>query len=438
MQTRLPGVAVVAIIASLLTGRSAVAAEPTIERLLVLDLASTGIAPEVARNLSEILASAIRDSIPRTTVLGQSEINSLLALEKQRDLLGCTEDVSCLAEMGGALGADHLVVGSAGRVGNAYVVSLKLMNTREAKTIRHVSKEISGNAELLIEAVRQWGANLVDPGRVAGFAYLTVLGEGEVLVDGVSRGKAPLDRLKVEAGSHAVVWQQENGDRHQTQVRTPAYADTETAMDVRDESDRARSQDLQAGGFSRSQRWWVSAHGGILLKVSAPCGGATTAGGTTCFDWSGHQAFGGRLSYLTKWGLSPFVGGEIRSVEFHGLTDSSGAGNASAPFYHYAGQLGVGYSTSGRLRIVPSLALEIIRARLVARDTSRESAQGLDDALDLGASDAAVHFGVQAAIDFYYALFPGLEIGARVATQAAPQTNQFVSATTNLVAQAGF
>src|SRR5262245_55246874 len=107
-------------------------ASGTPERLLVLDLTSTGISADTAKNLSEIFAASIREAAAGKTVLGQSEISSMLALERQRDLLGCASDVSCLAEIGGALGAGLLAVGSVGRVGSVFVINVKLLDTNAA------------------------------------------------------------------------------------------------------------------------------------------------------------------------------------------------------------------------------------------------------------------------------------------------------------------
>ena len=45
----------------------------------------------------------------------------------------CTSDTSCLVEIGGALGVDYLVSGSVGKLGDAFVIILKLMDVHEAK-----------------------------------------------------------------------------------------------------------------------------------------------------------------------------------------------------------------------------------------------------------------------------------------------------------------
>ncbi|MBI5509693.1 MAG: PEGA domain-containing protein [Deltaproteobacteria bacterium] len=176
---------------------------PVIEKVLVLELVSAGVDPSLAKNLSEVLAQAIRTALPQAAVLAQSDMKSMLELERQRDLLGCTEDVSCLAEIGGALGADHLIVGSVGSVGKLYVLSIKLLDAAHARTERQVSADVAAQ-EHLLEATRQWGTNLVSPAAPAGVGYLDVRGDGVVSVDGKAVGAAPVDRIRIAAGFHVV------------------------------------------------------------------------------------------------------------------------------------------------------------------------------------------------------------------------------------------
>src|SRR6185295_5852068 len=60
------------------------------------------------------------------SVTGKNDIAALLGLERQKQLLGCSdEQASCLAELAGALGVDGLLTGSLGKVGNGYVVEVK-------------------------------------------------------------------------------------------------------------------------------------------------------------------------------------------------------------------------------------------------------------------------------------------------------------------------
>jgi hypothetical protein len=92
------------------------------------------------------------------------------------------------------------------KVGTIYVLNLKLLNARLAMTVRHISKEIAGNEELLIEAVRQWGANLVDPSRIAGVGFVDIEGTYAVAVDGSPAGDGPLLHYVLQPGEHLIQW----------------------------------------------------------------------------------------------------------------------------------------------------------------------------------------------------------------------------------------
>ena len=180
-------------------------ASPKFDKILVLELASSGVETNIAKNLSEVLAQAIRKAVPNVAVIGQSDMNSMLAVERQKDVLGCASDVACLAELGGALGADHLVVGSIGKIGKQYLLSIKLLDSSQAKTVRHVSADLS-EEDQLVEAVRQWGANLVVPATPTGIGYLNIQGSGEIAIDDHIIGHAPVTHYAALQGSHHLVW----------------------------------------------------------------------------------------------------------------------------------------------------------------------------------------------------------------------------------------
>jgi TolB-like protein len=86
--------------------------------------------------------------------VGRSDIQSLLGLERQRQLLGCSEDAACLAEIGGALGVDYLLVGSVGRIGALLRLDLKLVEARKARVVGRVGTSLDQQAEKLVEATQ--------------------------------------------------------------------------------------------------------------------------------------------------------------------------------------------------------------------------------------------------------------------------------------------
>src|SRR3974377_675727 len=105
----------VAFLASTMVAMAAWAQEPALPRVVILNISASGVSSELTATLSEVLVSAVREEMRgKATVIGQREITAMISLERQRDLLGCS-DTACLAEIGGALGADQLVTASLGK-----------------------------------------------------------------------------------------------------------------------------------------------------------------------------------------------------------------------------------------------------------------------------------------------------------------------------------
>lgn len=71
----------------------------------------------------------------RLDVLGTSDVQELIGLERQRQLLGCSDNSSCTVEISAALGSPWLVSGSLGKLGKAMRLDLKLIRTRDGKVV---------------------------------------------------------------------------------------------------------------------------------------------------------------------------------------------------------------------------------------------------------------------------------------------------------------
>ena len=69
-------------------------------------------------------------------VVTQAEVSTLLGIERQKQLLGCSEEsTNCMAELAGALGADGVVMGSIARLGSGFAVTLKVISPGDARTL---------------------------------------------------------------------------------------------------------------------------------------------------------------------------------------------------------------------------------------------------------------------------------------------------------------
>jgi hypothetical protein len=78
------------------------------------------------------------------TVRTARDVSQVLGLERQRQLLGCSDDSSCMTEIAGALGVDALVVGDIGQVGSRYTISVRVVSARSGQVLAvHVETGIA-------------------------------------------------------------------------------------------------------------------------------------------------------------------------------------------------------------------------------------------------------------------------------------------------------
>lgn len=108
-------------------------------------LALGGVGGETAQLLGDALAGELRRR-SGVAVMTQADVSALLGVEKTRQMLGCAES-GCMAEIGGALGADRVVHGSIGRVGGSLVVNLSALDARKASAAASVSERLRGAAD---------------------------------------------------------------------------------------------------------------------------------------------------------------------------------------------------------------------------------------------------------------------------------------------------
>ncbi len=138
-------------------------------------------------------------------MIGRDDVAALIQLEKDKTMLGCTGDVECLAEIGAALGVDKLVVGQVGKLAERYVVSLRLLDTRQVKVESLAQETFAGSEEQLIGAVRHAGRKLLGVALEATGKLAVSSNEEDatLLVDGEERGLLPLPPLQgLPAGRH--------------------------------------------------------------------------------------------------------------------------------------------------------------------------------------------------------------------------------------------
>ena len=127
-------------------------AAPKREKVAITELKALGsVDPKEIEGLTGIVAVSVSE-LKRFEVITKSDIQAMLGYEREKELLGCSE-VSCLAEIGGAMGVDYLVASEASKIGGRWVVSMSLVAVKKSRSVARVSKEVP-DSELLVFATR--------------------------------------------------------------------------------------------------------------------------------------------------------------------------------------------------------------------------------------------------------------------------------------------
>ncbi len=109
------------------------------QRIAVLDIRGVqGVSPGTAT----ILTAIVVDDASRAgfDVISQSDVSAMVGFEKQKQMLGCRDDSSCLAEIGGALGVDYVLSGQVGQIGTRLHLSFQLLDARKAKVVARTAR----------------------------------------------------------------------------------------------------------------------------------------------------------------------------------------------------------------------------------------------------------------------------------------------------------
>jgi hypothetical protein len=134
------------------------------------------------------------------SVMTASDVGTLIGMERQRQLLGCSsEGSSCLAEVAGALGVDAVITGSVARFEQSYRVNVKVLRARDGQALFLESTRAANEEALLdwlsrtaraaaprmLEGLGRADAGLAQAGGGAGLSpWLPAAGGGALLVGG--------------------------------------------------------------------------------------------------------------------------------------------------------------------------------------------------------------------------------------------------------------
>lgn len=112
----------------------------------VLDWSGSGLEQTQMASLSEAFANRL--SRAGAKVSSPRAIAVALGIERQRQLLGCSEATSCVAELAGALGTEVIAMGDLVKTSKALRLSLKLIAAKDASILATWEGVASSDDEL--------------------------------------------------------------------------------------------------------------------------------------------------------------------------------------------------------------------------------------------------------------------------------------------------
>ena len=115
------------------------------KRVAVYQLELQGIEPSIGAVVTDSLLGEVR-KLQGVAAIGMDEIRDMLSHEANKQVLGCEESESCLAEIAGALGVDDLITGKLSKVGDQHVILIRRIDQRRAKVTGVVDRRLKAES----------------------------------------------------------------------------------------------------------------------------------------------------------------------------------------------------------------------------------------------------------------------------------------------------
>jgi hypothetical protein len=225
----------------------------------VLFLATGGVDPTIAENLTEVLVAAVASS-GRYAIVGREQFGAAMGIGGEEETLRCAEDPVCLGRIGTLVGAEEIVLGSLGERAGRYIVNLSRLDVRRARLIHRVFRTMPASIDPVIDAVGEGAAELMQP--PPGAAHISVnVDDAELFIDGDEVTPDPDGVLRgLEPGEHVLL------------VRAEGYGEAEQRFEVsRGEIaeltvNLTRSEVVRVvEGTPVHRRWWFWTIIGVVL-----------------------------------------------------------------------------------------------------------------------------------------------------------------------------
>lgn len=129
------------------------------QTLVIMDLNGVKIDDDTVFLLSDRLRSTIT-SLNVYTILSREEMNNIVK-EAEFQMSDICDDTKCFVEVGSALGAQKMITGTVGKIGETYTLNLKLIDIAQAKNEYTASLDCKGNISILLKAIDEVAYNLL-------------------------------------------------------------------------------------------------------------------------------------------------------------------------------------------------------------------------------------------------------------------------------------
>jgi hypothetical protein len=250
-------------------------------RLAVLDLVANGASKELASAATGVTASEL-DRIGVFKVISADAIRAMLAFEKQRQMLGCS-DAGCLVEIGGALGVDYLVSGKVSRLAatrdspETLTLELTLSSVKSGQSEGTALENARSEGELLGKVARAVGKVVarVLSGRSGTLVVASSESGAVVKVDEQVKGTTPLQgAIPLPAGPHALAVEKDGFVAFQKEVQVLPGKLTEERAALAPSPDfirgyESRQRKLRVGAWIATGVTVAGVAAAVLLQADA-------------------------------------------------------------------------------------------------------------------------------------------------------------------------
>lgn len=246
------------------------------------DIGPLGLSDETVASVKEMLLGVLHRVLGHRLVRVEPWVDA----EMRHHISACGGTTECIVEVGGALGADRVILGVAGALGHNYSVNLKMVDVRERRDVAKAQAALEGEKSQILESMHLLILKLVDPSQISGKLDIQMaLAGAEVYVDGKAVGTTPLPSPieQLPAGEHALKITSPLMKDYFRFVTIHRGKTTHLSVDVQEiEALKAKLEVTDGLSAPFYQKWWFwPVVGGALAAVAGGTVVAVTATGST-------------------------------------------------------------------------------------------------------------------------------------------------------------